>query len=177
MSDAYIGEVRQWAGNFAPAGWALCDGRFLQVAENDELFTLIGTTFGGDGQTTFQVPDLRGRVPIHTGNGVMLGEAGGVEWVTLTTEQIPSHSHGFVGSTDPATVNTANNSVPASLPTAGTIRAYGSDEPNPAISPSSLAPTGEGQAHTNMQPFLAITFIIALQGEWPYLSEEESSDD
>lgn len=177
MAEPYIGEIRQWAGSFAPAGWALCDGRLLSVAENDMLFNLIGTTFGGDGQSTFQLPDLRGRVPVHMGNGLMLGQPGGVEWVTLTTEEIPSHSHAFMGSTDPATVSTVTNSVPASTSTAGTVSAYRSDEPIRSISPSSLAPSGEGQAHTNLQPYLAITFIIALQGMWPYLTEEESSDD
>ena len=177
MAEPYVGEVRHWAGRFAPQGWALCDGRLLAIAEHDELFNLIGTTFGGDGQSTFQLPDLQGRVPVHMGNGLVLGQPGGVESVTLTTDEIPSHSHAFMGSTDPATVNTVTNSVPASLPAAGTIRGFSSEEPIRAISPSSLGPSGEGQDNTNVQPYLAITFIIALEGLWPYQPEEETSDE
>src|SRR5687768_18272954 len=111
MANPYLGEIRLFAGNFAPAGWALCDGRPLPISENDALFTLIGTTYGGDGQETFNLPDLRSRVPVHIGNGVILGETGGVESVTLTVQQTPTHSHPLLGSTALGSSTTPQNAV------------------------------------------------------------------
>ena len=99
MAQPYIGEIRMFAGNFPPAGWMFCEGQLLPISENETLFQLIGTTYGGDGQSTFALPDLRGRVPIHQGNGFILAETGGVEEVTLTSQQIPSHSHALLAST------------------------------------------------------------------------------
>src|SRR3954471_15920627 len=106
MAQPYVGEIRMFGGNFAPAGWSLCDGQLLPISENEVLFQLIGTTYGGDGQSTFALPDLRGRIPLHQGNGFTLAETGGVEEVTLTVQQIPSHSHAFLASANNA--STAN---------------------------------------------------------------------
>jgi microcystin-dependent protein len=99
MAQPYVGEIRMFAGNFAPAGWMFCEGQLLPISENETLFQLIGTTYGGDGESTFSLPDLRGRLPIHQGNGFVLAETGGVEEVTLTVSQIPAHSHPFLAST------------------------------------------------------------------------------
>src|SRR5213075_1703642 len=116
MAQPYVGEIRMFAGNFAPAGWMFCDGQLLPISENETLFQLIGTTYGGDGESTFALPDLRGRIPIHQGTGTdgttyTLAEAGGVESVTLTTNQIPSHTHPMLGSGDPASQRNPNNAV------------------------------------------------------------------
>src|SRR5437868_8224143 len=112
MSQPFIGEIRMFGGSFAPAGWAFCNGQLLPISENDALFTLIGTTYGGDGQSTFGLPDLRGRLPIHQGSGFILAETGGTEEVTLTTQQIPAHTHAFLASTNPASSNSPGNQVP-----------------------------------------------------------------
>src|SRR3954471_6694577 len=113
MAQPYVGEVRMFAGNFAPAGWMFCEGQLLPISENETLFQLIGTTYGGDGQETFALPDLRGRIPLHQGNGFILAETGGVEEVTLTVSQIPAHSHAFLGSNDIANSPNPGNSVVA----------------------------------------------------------------
>src|SRR3954471_13971489 len=154
MSSPYIGEIRLFAGSFAPAGWAFCAGQLLPISENDALFTLIGTTYGGDGQETFALPDLRGRAPMHQGTGssgttYILGESAGVETVTLTTQQIPSHSHQPMGSTDPAGSSTPQNNVLASLPAAGTRSAYGTDQPYGNLHASSISLIGGNQPHDN----------------------------
>lgn len=167
---AFLGEIRMFAGNFPPAGWAFCDGQLQAISENDPLFQLIGTTFGGDGQATFGLPDLRGRVPIHQGvspNGTsrVLGEVAGVEQVTLTTQQIPAHTHPFSASTDPAT-----DSSPAGAVTGGDVAVdLYSTIPAPllAMSNQMLGPVGGSQPHENMQPFLCLSFIIALAGVFP----------
>ena len=112
MAQPYVGEVRMFGGNFAPAGWMFCEGQLLPISENETLFQLIGTTYGGDGESTFALPDLRGRIPIHQGNGFLLAETGGVEDVTLTFNQIPTHSHPFLGSTNTATSPQPANNVP-----------------------------------------------------------------
>src|SRR5437764_9328851 len=111
MAQPYVGEIRMFAGNFAPAGWMFCEGQLLPISEYETLFNLIGTTYGGDGQSTFALPDLRGRVPLHFGNGFTLAETGGVETVTLTVSQIPSHSHAFLASSSFSTVGAAQNNV------------------------------------------------------------------
>src|SRR5881392_853698 len=113
MAQPYVGEIRMFAGNFAPAGWMFCEGQLLPISENETLFNLIGTTYGGDGQSTFALPDLRGRLPLHFGSGLTLAETGGGETLTLTTQQIPTHNHAFLGSTSTATDANPGNNVPA----------------------------------------------------------------
>src|SRR3981189_1210253 len=116
MAQPYVGEIRMFAGNFAPAGWMFCEGQLLPISEKETLFQLIGTTYGGDGQSTFALPDLRGRVPIHFGNGFILAETGGAEEVTLTVQQIPAHSHPLLASTGAGTVNTPGGNGPGASP-------------------------------------------------------------
>ncbi|HYX30194.1 MAG TPA: tail fiber protein [Pyrinomonadaceae bacterium] len=165
MAQPYVGEIRMFAGNFAPAGWMFCEGQLLPISEYETLFNLIGTTYGGDGQSTFALPDLRGRIPIHQGNGFTLAETGGVETVTLTVSQIPAHSHAFLGST--ATPNTTNPGTSVLAQPAGNI--YNS-QPNPnlaAMAPQSITATGGSQPHDNFQPYLCVDFIISLFGIFP----------
>jgi microcystin-dependent protein len=164
MSDSYIGEIRMFAGNFAPAGWSFCEGQLMPISENDALFALLGTTYGGDGQETFALPDLRGRLPIHFGGGMSTGESGGAESVTLTVNQLPTHSHALMASTNTATQTTPNTTV-LGTPTAIDLYRVGS-----ASSPmaSQLAtPVGGSQPHDNSQPYLCISFIISLFGIYP----------
>ncbi|RNL63294.1 phage tail protein [Nocardioides marmoriginsengisoli] len=172
MTAPYAGEIRPWTGTFAPRDWMFCDGRLVPISEYELLFNLIGTTYGGDGQSTFQLPNLCGRVPIHMTNG-MIGMTGGSETVTLTRDQLPTHTHLMVGSADPATNSVMQGRIPGSLPSAGTTSAYGSDEPFRAIAASSIAPNGGGEAHSNMQPYLTISYIISMLGEYPYPGEGE----
>jgi microcystin-dependent protein len=164
MAQPYVGEIRMFAGNFAPAGWMFCEGQLLPISENETLFNLIGTTYGGDGQSTFALPDLRGRVPIHFGSGSVLAETGGVETVTLTASQIPAHSHALLASTDPANSLNPQNSV---LATTATATPYISIAPNSALSPQSVSSTGGSQPHNNFQPYLCVDFIISLFGIFP----------
>ena len=172
MSEPFIAEIRIFAGNFAPRSWAFCNGQLLPISQNTALFSLIGTTYGGDGRTTTALPNLKGRIPMHPGRGPgltsrRLGQRGGVEMVTLTEAQMPSHTHSAMVSTDPAAFNDpANNRAPA----AGATRliAYYRETSNAvAMKSNSLENTGGSQAHNNMQPFLTMTFIIALQGLYP----------
>lgn len=166
MGEPYIGEIRMFAGNFNPSGWAFCNGALLAISEYETLFNLIGTTYGGDGQSTFALPNLSGRVPIHTGNGFTIGESAGVEEVTLTTSQIPAHTHpllcaasggtpnsnpkdGYWGPTDQTQYSTAASTVQMG---------------NPAII---SGPSGGSQPHTNFMPYLCINFIISLFGQYP----------
>jgi microcystin-dependent protein len=166
MAQPYVGEIRMFAGNFAPAGWMFCEGQLLPISENETLFQLIGTTYGGDGESTFALPDLRGRIPIHQGNGFILAETGGAEEITLTVNQIPAHSHALLAtSSNPNTTAPANN-VPAAIPTFG-VRAYGSDAPKTNLNPSAVGPVGGSQPHTNFQPYLCVDFIISLFGLFP----------
>jgi microcystin-dependent protein len=161
MSQPYIGEIRLFAGNFAPIDWKFCDGSLYSISEYDALFSLIGTTYGGDGVTTFAVPDLRGRVPIHQGAGFVIGQMGGVETVTLTTNQIPAHTHALLASTG----GTASND-----PTGRVLSVGGADIYTPfytAAAPDQPGLTGSSQPHTNMQPFMAIYYIIATSGVYP----------
>lgn len=164
MSSPFIGEIRLFAGNFAPAGWAFCDGSLMAIAENDALFNLIGTTYGGDGQSTFALPDLRGRVPIHQGSGFVLGQVAGEETVTLNLQQIPSHSHLALCRAGPSnSPNPAGNFWGASSALQYTA-------PGGSLSPmaSAAVPTAGGsQPHDNMMPFLAINYIISLFGIFP----------
>ena len=165
----YIGEIRMFAGNFAPNGWMFCEGQLLPIAQNDALFTLIGTTYGGDGQSTFALPDLRSRVPIHQGTGpsgitYQMAEAAGVEEVTLTVQQIPAHTHAMLASSANASTGNAQNNVLAQTPTADF---YSGDPPDAALAANSITPVGGSQPHTNAQPFLCINFIISLFGDFP----------
>jgi microcystin-dependent protein len=166
MAQPYVGEIRMFAGNFAPAGWMFCEGQLLPISENETLFNLIGTTFGGDGQSTFALPDLRGRIPIHQGNGFILAETGGAEEITLTVNQIAAHSHAALGSTNTGTGTAALNSVLCNL-VAATNSAYGTDNPQTNLSPQSVSSVGGSQPHTNFQPYLCVDFIISLFGIFP----------
>ena len=166
MSSPYVGEVRMFAGNFAPAGWMLCQGQLLPISEYETLFNLIGTTYGGDGQTTFGLPDLRGRIPIHQGSGYALAQAGGSETITLTVNQMPAHSHQAMGSTNTATGTAPANNVLCNL-TGATNSAYGTDNPQTSLSPQSTGSMGANQPHENCQPYLCINFIISLFGIFP----------
>jgi len=169
MSDPYIGEIRMFAGNFPPSGWAFCDGQEIPISENDTLFTLIGTTYGGDGQSTFRLPDLQGRVPIHQGTGpglntYTIGEKAGVEAVTLTTQQIPSHPHAWFASKGAGGSNTPKDNVTATPPVA---KLYRTGSPTDPMSPKVIQPAGGSQPHENLQPYLTISFIISLFGVFP----------
>jgi len=153
-----------FAGNFPPSGWMFCEGQLLPISENETLFQLIGTTYGGDGESTFALPDLRGRVPIHQGNGFILAETGGVEEVTLTVQQIPAHSHALLGSTTTATNANAVSNV---LAQASLFFPYVNVNPSLAMAPASIGPVGGSQPHTNFQPYLCVDFIISLFGIFP----------
>ena len=166
MAQPYVGEVRMFAGNFAPAGWMFCEGQLLPISENETLFQLIGTTYGGDGESTFALPDLRGRIPIHQGNGFILAETGGAEEITLTVQQIPAHTHAAMGSTSAATSSSPANNVPARASTA-LVFPYGTDQPLTNLGPSAVAPSGGSQPHNNFQPYLCVNFIISLFGIFP----------
>jgi microcystin-dependent protein len=164
MAQPYVGEIRMFAGNFAPAGWMFCEGQLLPISENETLFQLIGTTYGGDGQSTFALPDLRGRLPLHQGNGFILAETGGAEEITLTTAQIPAHGHPYLASTDPANALSPSGSV-VSRPPATSI--YIEDAPTVNMSAQAINPIGGSQPHTNFQPYLCINYIISLFGIFP----------
>jgi microcystin-dependent protein len=162
-----------FGGNFAPAGWAFCQGQLLPISENDILFTLIGTTYGGDGQSTFALPNLASRVPIHmgtnpsTGTTFTIGQLLGTETETITTSSLPTHSHPLLGSGSDANSATATGNVPAVLPAGTTKSAYGTLNPTGTLDPSSIPVVGGSQPHDNVQPFLAISFIISLFGIFP----------
>jgi len=164
MAQPYVGEIRMFGGNFAPAGWMFCEGQLLPISENETLFNLIGTTYGGDGQSTFSLPDLRGRVPLHQGNGFALAETGGVEEVTLNTQQIPSHTHPFLASTNVAAANTPSGNTIGQV---GATQIYREVAPASAMASQSCTQTGGNQPHTNFQPYLCISFIISLFGIFP----------
>jgi microcystin-dependent protein len=167
MAQPYVGEIRMFAGNFAPAGWMFCEGQLLPISENETLFQLIGTTYGGDGESTFALPDLRGRIPIHQGNGFILAETGGVEEITLTVNQIPAHSHPMLGTIDTAAGTAPNNSVTVARNNNPVITPYGTDNPSTTLSPTMVGPVGGSQPHTNFQPYLCVDFIISLFGLFP----------
>jgi len=165
----YVGEIRMFAGNFAPNGWMFCEGQTLPISENDVLFTLIGTTYGGDGQETFNLPNLASRVPIHMGTGpdgttYQIGEMAGTEQETLTVQQIPIHTHAFIASTAAAASNSAQNQVIAQ---SGQRAVYTEDTTTTNLAQSHISPVGGSQPHENTQPFLCINFIISLFGVFP----------
>jgi microcystin-dependent protein len=171
MSQPYLGEIRLFAGNFNPDGWQFCEGQLISIATNESLFNLIGTTYGGDGQETFALPDLRGRVPIHFGkNGGIdftMGEQAGVEQVTLTTQQIPLHSHSMIGSQDNGSQKDPTNNI---LAGSTTITPYASETPAAAMAANSISPIGGSLPHENMQPYLALNYIISMLGLYPQQS-------
>jgi microcystin-dependent protein len=164
VAQPYVGEIRMFAGNFAPAGWMFCEGQLLPISENETLFQLIGTTYGGDGQETFGLPDLRGRIPLHQGNGKNLAEAAGVESVTLTIQQIPNHGHPYTGAA------TAGNQVSPSGNLAAnstSVKPYIAEDQDGNFSASAVTPTGGSQPHDNFMPYLCVDFIISLFGIFP----------
>lgn len=170
MSDQYLGEVRMFAGNFAPYGWALCNGQLLAISQNTALFSLIGTYYGGDGVTTFALPNLQSRVPIHQGQGVglspyVIGQNGGTENVTLTTQQMPQHNHTANTVSGPqATAPRPSNAYPGNA-TSGSV--YSTANPDSTFNTNFIGFQGNSQPHNNIEPYLCITFIIALQGIYP----------
>jgi microcystin-dependent protein len=170
MSDPFIGEIRMFGGNFAPAGWAFCSGQAVPIAENDALFNLIGTTYGGDGVQVFNLPDLQSRIPLHAGQGpgisqnYVIGQSGGAESVTLTTQQIPAHSHAVVVSADGATGGSPTGAVLAAPPG---VAPYFAAAPDANLNAQSIQPAGGSQPHDNMMPFLVVSFIISLFGIFP----------
>lgn len=164
----YLGEIRMFAGTFAPSGWLLCQGQILPIAGNDPLFSLIGTTYGGDGVTTFAMPDLRGRVPVHAGPGYVIAQAGGVEQVTLTTAQIPAHTHPAGAASAIGDSADPTGRVPAR--NAAGVPRYGAGADTTLAATTMLATGGSG-AHTNMQPYLGINFIICSTATSVYPSQ------
>lgn len=164
MAQPYVGEIRMFAGNFAPAGWMFCDGSLLPISENETLFQLIGTTYGGDGESTFALPDLRGRLPVHQGNGFILAETGGVEEVTLTVNQIPNHTHPMLASTNVSQDTSPSGKV---LGQSGSALLYIQDTTDSNMSPQAVTSVGGSQPHTNFQPYLCVSFIISLFGIFP----------
>jgi microcystin-dependent protein len=169
MGEPFIGEIRMFGGSFAPAGWMQCDGQLIPISENDALFTLIGTTYGGDGQSTFALPNLQSRVPIHAGTGggitYQLGEMLGVESVTLTTNQIPIHTHPMLATTDGGLSSSPGSNILANTPS---LKLFTASAPNTSLHAQAITPTGGNQPHSNIQPYLCITFIISLFGIFPH---------
>jgi microcystin-dependent protein len=168
MSSPYIGEIRMFGGSFPPNGWAFCDGQPIPISENDALFVLIGTTYGGDGEETFQLPNLQSRIPIHQGTGAdginyQMGESAGVESVTLTTQQIPVHNHATQCQTVAGTQSTPTNNVWAN----STLNQFNVNPPNAQMNAQAIVPAGGSQPHDNMMPFLVVSFIISLFGIFP----------
>jgi microcystin-dependent protein len=169
MAQPYVGEIRMFAGNFAPAGWAFCDGSLLPISEYETLFQLIGNTYGGDGNQTFGIPDLRGRLPIHMGQGpgiannYSLGQAGGTESVTLTNNQIPAHNHLLMVSGTAASASSPQGNLLANA----TANLYLRDVPSDTLNTGAINSAGGSQPHDNMMPYLCVSFIISLFGIYP----------
>lgn len=164
MAQPYVGEIRMFAGNFAIAGWMFCEGQLLPISENETLFNLIGTTYGGDGQSTFALPDLRGRLPVHQSADFVLSQTGGVEEVTLTPQQIPSHTHAFLASLNNAAASTPTGNMTGQV---GASQIYREAPAATPMSPQTAGQTGGSQPHTNFQPYLCVNFIISLFGIFP----------
>ena len=169
MPEPYVGEIRMFAGNFAPNGWMFCEGQTLPIAENEVLFQLIGTTYGGDGRETFNLPNLASRVPIHMGTGpsgitYQIGEMAGTEQETLTTQQIPNHTHPLSGSTNPASQQSPTSNV---VGKSTQVDLFINAQPTDAMNNQAISPAGGSQPHENTQPFLCINFIISLFGVFP----------
>lgn len=172
MSSPYVGEIRMFGGNFAPAGWMFCEGQLVPISENETLFQLIGTTYGGDGESTFALPNLASRVPIHMGTSsegitYVIGESSGVESVTLTTQQIPNHTHSAVATGTGQTLSPAGAVFATATSSQAGVNTYLVGAPTATLIPTSIDPTGGSQPHENCQPFLCISFIISLFGVFP----------
>ncbi len=179
MAQPYVGEIRMFGGNFPPYGWAMCDGQLLAIADNDVLYNLIGTTYGGDGVNTFGMPDLRGRVPSHQGTNAgqtyVIGQPGGLPSVTLTPQQLPQHTHPFFAATTAGAASTpTTQTMISSQGPGGTVLSaytpYSAANEQIALTAASTTPAGGSQPHDNMQPYLGINFIIALNGVYPQQS-------
>lgn len=166
MSEPYLSEIRLMSFDFAPSGWALCNGQILPISQNQALFSLLGTTYGGDGQTSFALPDLRGRAPAHVGSGLGLGQRAGEERHTLAMAELPQHAHQARASGAPATVGSIGGSGTDVAAVAG-ASIYGGATGATSLNPGSVSNAGGGQAHENMQPFTVLNFCIALQGIFP----------
>lgn len=165
MSEPFIAEIRPFAFNFAPRGWALCDGQLLPINQNQSLYALLGTTYGGDGRTSFGLPDIRGRVPVHEASSLPLGTRNGEETVHLGSNEIPGHTHTSISaSSDAGTASTVAGNVPAG---SGAALIYGDPNNLEAMNGTSLGNTGGNQGHNNMQPFQTLNYCIALQGLFP----------
>jgi microcystin-dependent protein len=160
----YIGEIRMFAGNFAPAGWMFCQGQTIPISENDVLFQLIGTTYGGDGEQTFNLPNLASRVPLHQGTGFIIGQTGGVEDVTLNIQQMTGHTHAMLATTSVSNQTSPANNVVAQ---SSTGKLYVEDTPTANLANPVVGMTGGNQPHTNLQPYLCVNFIISLFGVFP----------
>jgi microcystin-dependent protein len=167
MSQPFIGEIRIFAGNFPPNGWMFCAGQVLPISENETLFNLIGTTYGGDGQETFALPNLASRVPVHQGNSAILAETGGVESVTLTQQQIPVHGHAPIAATTGQIASPANALLATASSAQAGVKIYSAAAPTVSMNPSSVSVQGGSQPHENMQPYLGLNFIISLFGIFP----------
>jgi microcystin-dependent protein len=164
MSQPFIGEIRMFGGNYAPNGWAFCDGRILAIADYDALFQLIGTTYGGDGQTTFNLPDLRGRIPLHQGSGFVIGQQAGSEAVTVTSNQLPQHTHSLVSNSAAGTTTTpANGNIVAGT----SLNPYLIGAPNTTMGNQMIGATVGNQPHDNLMPYQCVSFIISLFGIFP----------
>lgn len=163
MSEPYVGEIRMFGGNYAPVGWALCNGQLLSISENEALFALIGTTYGGDGQTNFALPDMSGRLPVHPAANYSLGTKGGVEKVSITSDQLPSHTHSAKASSGPGNVSSPSSSIWA----ASTSYSDGVSITPVAMNNQLISSVGGNQPHDNMMPSLTVSFIIALVGIFP----------
>ncbi|GGR36671.1 phage tail protein [Deinococcus ruber] len=165
MAQPYVGEIRIFAGNFAPVGWLFCQGQSVAISDYDVLFNLIGTTYGGDGQETFNLPNLQSRVPMHYGNGFQVAQMGGEEQVTLSTQQMPVHTHSLM-----ATTNAGSSASPAGsvlAQTSGGINLYYEGQATDAMHSEAIFPAGTSQPHTNLQPYLCLNFIISMYGIYP----------
>lgn len=167
MSDAFIGELRLVGFNFAPRGWATCDGQLLSIAQNTALFALLGTMYGGNGQTTFALPDLRGRTATHRGGEIQQGEWAGAENVTLIQTEMPAHSHTLNGTSDLANASAPGLALPATKPRGGVSRYAPAGSSDTTLDVSSVGAAGGSQAHDNMQPYLVMNWVIALEGIFP----------
>jgi microcystin-dependent protein len=167
MSNPFLGEMRLMAFQFTPRGWAQCNGQLLLINQNQALFAILGTTYGGNGQTNFALPDLRGRVPLHFGGGIALGQRAGADAVTLTAAQLPQHVHALQSSTDFANAAVPGGALPAAKPRGGIDVYVPTGSPAVPLNPAAVSSVGGNQAHENRQPFLTLNFCIAIQGIFP----------
>lgn len=164
MADPFVGEIKMFGGNFAIQNYAFCNGALMAIADNDVLYSLIGTTYGGDGQTTFGLPDLRGRIPVHQSSNFPMGQSAGTESVTLTQQQLPAHNHPVIANSNGGTSGNPQNNIVAG---STTTQPYSQGAISNQLGNQSITPTGGSQPHDNMMPYLCINFIISLYGIYP----------